>query len=488
MNLQEQLNKIRQLSGLKTKAKITNQSKHTYLGEEISTVKWLLLTEEEKVRNLNFNKKDQVINNLVTKIGASKEMAEWAYSKSEKYCIWLLNSIKSQYGIDNINGESTMYFNGIKTNVDLIITKVFNIKNKPITEIKNLSFYNAIKYVDNIGYINDWADNPDVETPDLTRMTWDEAMTAATEWHESLKSKGGSIQNEQGTVIHKFADGCYWINTHKHQDTDEGKAAGHCGTASRSDMVLVSLRNNKKEVLVTFDYDEKTKEIIQFKGKNNTKPVSKYHPYIIWLLSKKDIVHELNTNQGYQPESNFQLSDLTEDERNKVFKSNPVMIPNSMITAEFLDEISEEDKLNLLKVKIKGVVSKTLFMILPDELKTEYTVNSVNKKNILLDYEFAWAPDDIKLADCNKTIKERGYLFDYQFLFVSDEMKMEDCKNWLEYHNYLEPHQFAWVPDEYKLVDCINTMNSDYGYIEDFQKEWYIQYKSEHPELNLQNL
>lgn len=289
------------------------------LDEQIARINWLMLTEEEKIRNLNFNKKDQIINTLVTKIGASKEMAEWAYGFSEKYCMWLLNAIKVDRGIDYIKGNVPP-----SERITNIIPNLFDVKNKPEITINDLSLQKAQEYLNKLKYINNWANNPNVATPDLNSMSWDSATNEAKEWYEALEA-GSGIQNEHGTVIHKFADGCYWINTHKSFDADEASSAQHCGKATRDDMVLVSLRNNKKEVLVTFDYDEKTKEVIEFKGKNNTKPVAKYYPYIIWLLSQKNIVHQLNTYEGFKPENNFHLSDLTADEQEMVINSNPII-------------------------------------------------------------------------------------------------------------------------------------------------------------------
>ena len=311
MLLQEQLNKIRRLSGLTPQ--LIN---YTYLGEQITRVRWLMLTEEEKIKNLQFNRKDSVIHTLVNKIGASPEMAEWAYTFSDKYCIWLLNAIKTDRGINYITG------NTVPTHrITDVIPKLFDVQNKPETPIKGLSLDQAQNYLNRLNYINYWANDPDVATPDLTKMTWDQATAATKEWYEALESDS-SIKNEHGTIIHKFPDGCYWINTHKFEDTEEGISAGHCGVASNEFMVLVSLRNSKKEVLLTFDYNETSKEVLQFKGKGNTKPVAKYHPYIVWLLSQKDIIHHLKTNAGFKPENNFQLSDLTQDEQNQVLIAN----------------------------------------------------------------------------------------------------------------------------------------------------------------------
>lgn len=289
------------------------------LHEQIARINWLMLTEEEKIKNLSFNKRDSIINSLITKIGASKIFAEWAYDFSDKYCIWLLYALKQDRGIEYITGDSLP-----SDKIKNIIPNLFDVKNKPEIYIKELTLSQALDYLNRLNYINGWVNNPNTPTPDLTKMSWNQATQEAKDWRDDLEA-GSMIEKEQGTILHKFSDGCYWINIHKSFDADEARSAGHCGEATRKDMVLISLRNSSKEVLLTFDYDEKTKEVIEFKGKANSKPVSKYHPYIIWVLSQKGFINKLNTKIGFKPENNFQLTDLTQEELEKVLMVNPVL-------------------------------------------------------------------------------------------------------------------------------------------------------------------
>ena len=84
---------------------------------------------------------------------------------------------------------------------------------------------------------------------------------------------------------------------------------------------LLSLRDKKGEPHVTIDYDEEKRIFKEIKGKGNTKPVKKYHKYIV------DIIIFLNINgfekKEYDKRSNFSPNDLDDDLFNKLMDENP---------------------------------------------------------------------------------------------------------------------------------------------------------------------
>lgn len=277
---------------------------------------------------------------ITGKIGLNDDVANWCHRLSDKYSIWIANAminrmkmrehstepvydVNKYFELRSQDDYSNKWFEDVREYWNRIVL-LLRTDNKPKTNLNDYpSFGEVIDLTTQFQYIRDWAENPNVPTPNLRTMTWDEALAASTEWHQSLKGDG-TIKNEQGTTIHKFDDGFYWINTHKRHCSDEGDAAGHCGTASERDMVLISLRKNK-EVFITMDYSEERKQIIQIKGKGNAKPIPKYHPYIMWFISDPNRVQRLDTDTGYKPETNFQLGDLPIEMLNQVLDSNPTL-------------------------------------------------------------------------------------------------------------------------------------------------------------------
>lgn len=108
---------------------------------------------------------------------------------------------------------------------------------------------------------------------------------------------------------------------------------GHCGNSPRrgeKNVSILSLREPKqygKEKLwyphLTFILNGpgETGVLGEMKGRNNDKPVPKYHPYIIELL--KDPRIKGIVGGGYLPEHNFSMNDLTKEQRMEIAAVNP---------------------------------------------------------------------------------------------------------------------------------------------------------------------
>jgi hypothetical protein len=128
-----------------------------------------------------------------------------------------------------------------------------------------------------------------------------------------------------------FADGWKWRLLHYESSEMEAAAMGHCGnTASpKTGDEILSLREPKKrggrtlwEPHATFIVNDGW--LGEMKGKNNDKPVPKYHPYIAELL-KSDIVKGI-VGGGYAPENNFAMEDLDRDLHDQVVKAKPMLL------------------------------------------------------------------------------------------------------------------------------------------------------------------
>jgi hypothetical protein len=91
------------------------------------------------------------------------------------------------------------------------------------------------------------------------------------------------------------------------------------------------------------------------KGKNNDKPQSKYHPYIIELL-KLPIIKNVKGG-GYKPENNFKLSDLDNSQLNELLKLKPEF-KNSLILGKFEDGIDPNSLINSWRHDIDSLIEK----------------------------------------------------------------------------------------------------------------------------------
>lgn len=131
----------------------------------------------------------------------------------------------------------------------------------------------------------------------------------------------------------KFPDGMCWVENPNGNCEIEGKAMGHCGNVGSYEdgETIFSLRRIKEvgsrkywEVFLTFILDADSM-MGEMKGRFNEKPDKKFHPYIIALLKEKYV--EGVKGGGYKPENNFSLDDLTEEEREDLYRVKPKMMP-----------------------------------------------------------------------------------------------------------------------------------------------------------------
>ncbi len=146
-------------------------------------------------------------------------------------------------------------------------------------------------------------------------------------WQETA-SEHVQIRDQHNVVI-SFPDGFAWVNLGTHSCEDEAGAMGHCGNSGGDpDDRILSLRklNTKAGTArpsLTFILDQDG-YLGEMKGRENNKPAAKYHPYILKLL-ESPLVNGLKGG-GYEPEHNFSLSDLTEDQRQALYKIKPTMM------------------------------------------------------------------------------------------------------------------------------------------------------------------
>lgn len=155
----------------------------------------------------------------------------------------------------------------------------------------------------------------------------DEVMVTFERFEEAWKkTRQGEMVDDGAVAFLKFDDGLAWYNGNKPYCTDEGDAMGHCGNQydwEPGDTIL-SLRRriNKSRVRpsLTFILDEDG-YLGETKGRENAKPNAKYHKHIIALL-KNPIIKGIKGG-GYEPQNNFELSDLTDEQRADLYAARP---------------------------------------------------------------------------------------------------------------------------------------------------------------------
>jgi hypothetical protein len=174
--------------------------------------------------------------------------------------------------------------------------------------------------------------------------------------------KGNTIEmTGDEKVVLEWPNGWTWFDLERSGCSKEADAMGHCGNGSGNyGETILSLRKNVSGDFwtphLTFILDDNNM-LGEMKGRNNDKPVSRYHPYIIALL-KSDVVDGIKGG-GYMPENNFSMRDLDDDVRKELCKEKPGL-------AEFHDVLSEWEKAKIKKLpadqlkEIKDIVESKL--------------------------------------------------------------------------------------------------------------------------------
>lgn len=120
---------------------------------------------------------------------------------------------------------------------------------------------------------------------DVGRLSIAQAIEAAKDFeHEEVGA-------ERGEIVWRFADG-FTVQrlTADRQLDEEGRAMQHCvgsycAEVRRGDSLIYSLRDAKDRPHVTMEWSPKAGRWTQIKGKQNERPVAKYHPYLQTFLA-----------------------------------------------------------------------------------------------------------------------------------------------------------------------------------------------------------
>jgi hypothetical protein len=263
------------------------------------------------------------------------------------------------YLLDVLKGKNTD-----KYTFSVVVDELYNGDLSAITGHKKMlldDFINRTfidKYTSKLIGIFDYFLSPmrnQHETINLVTTLIDEMYYIQAEWHRNLKASG-KIFDEDGRILKTYPDGFYWIDLETNSSPEEGDAMGHCGTTSAD--TLLSLRKRSdggfKEPFVTIAINYQDNQISydsihQIKGKNNTKPVSKYHPYIVDLLLDKKLDIQTVANDEYNTEEDFHIVDLEDESKiRKILEEKPDMFNNILDYIQLgIKGILDEEEVNL---------------------------------------------------------------------------------------------------------------------------------------------
>ena len=394
---------------------------------------------------------------IMNKIGFNESSADYLVSQSEKFAIWLADSILKKemqlsYGGTYEDKDNTFGGGYIKVDNDKIAKKGI------IEWQKNQPNWIRSRYSNEIRQILDWLQHPVTEKQDLRNLSFDEALEKAREWHNELQVLGGDIdftEPETNTIIKKYpknSDGIeyYWVFIPSNYCDLESSRMGHCGRTGYGNN-LISLRSVKpygkghtiSDSHVTIAYGVGDGVFYQIKGKKNNKPAEKYFPYIFDLI-KIAISDSINYLKGT---TKF-------DENNKLTKEERVLEFNGFgseygdsedygfedMTNEELRELYElkpsifNDTESILAIYDAGIITD-------EEIQKEYDVNSPNSI-------FSSFGNQVKLY-------ERGIILNRPSTIFEVQKNCEDVKDLLRLDSDLsdEVVENVLCGDTYELVD-----------------------------------
>jgi hypothetical protein len=336
-------------------------------------------------------KKDDILSKIL-KFFKDEYIAKKAIDLHPKLSIWIINQFKNLF----LEIESDKY---TKSEAEEYIksgkSKNPNIKSS-ITE-----FWNEIS--SQFQSIIDWAQSFDItpeERKSITNLTFDDAFEKSENWHESLKA-GGVIENESGTVLMTFPDGFYWIDLESNYDGDEADAMGHCGKTNKGD-TLYSLRDRNKSPHITAAIDSETGIIYQMKGRNNYKPIEKYHKYIVALLTNNELKLK-GFGSEYNKREDFSPSDLNKDLYDELLKKRPNINMNVFTDEDIkrmfiscLEYNSYDDFRNIEWIfQISQNIQEISYCTSYDGIEELYDILCIEFKDIIIDWLVEYDPKQI---------------------------------------------------------------------------------------------
>jgi len=316
-----------------------------------------------------------------------------------------------------------------------------------------------------------------------------EFMELEEEYNDSMGDEDRLIPENDEIVFLDCGGGFKWFNLERASCSAEAKAMGHCGNSPSgydSNQTILSLRQFVKKgdqgywkPIATFIYHINEKSLGEMKGKNNTKPVKRYHPQILKLLYD-DRIQAIHGG-GYLPEENFSVNDLDEAVRDKLLEAKPRLmsfmdrIDKDGITEEILKELENAGATIDYKNKEYPYVLETFDNLgeMVDDIgnDTAQWIMNVLEGNVHVDFDEGL--DDKQIFDDNLSHQQEEIIREYirtnhQELYdEAEEANGGDDPDWYElseqisgddwFANWLE--EFKRLPSDAQRAGTENEMS-----------------------------
>jgi len=210
----------------------------------------------------------------------------------------------------------------------------------------------VVKYLNDVGLTRPWKEKLQ-EIIDFVRVglngnfsslkndSFDEMITKAQKWHESLGGGTAKINYvETHPILLDFRDknglGFYWANLETNDSREECERMGHCGRTA-SGNIIYSLREvikipgskysiNKSHLSASIS---KGGTLFQLKGPTNSKPKDVYQKFITPLFYALNDTEDENDfliqdfGTEYASDRDFKLQDLPNDTLINLYKNRP---------------------------------------------------------------------------------------------------------------------------------------------------------------------
>lgn len=297
---------------------------------------------------------DKVENIIVNKIGLPSDISNWITSNyNDKFQLWIANNFKKE-AIKRIAG-------GQETIASYMEKALKGDKTQP--SLRNQLNRQKGYFDGAFRHIVQWLQGrreiaPETDDLNLKTLSFEDASRRADRWHEEVQRlKAGAIVDETGNIIKTYINGFYWIDLQKRSCDKEARSMGHCGSGTGN---LYSFRKSKNPYLTA---DVHRNNLVQLRGRANTKPKAEYHPYIIDFLLNKDVGIISMSPSNYRPQNNFELKDLKLEDLVRLYETKPTLfVPDELYkcllsypefahTVNFkVNPVHEEQKENLMKL------------------------------------------------------------------------------------------------------------------------------------------
>lgn len=415
----------------------------------------------------------------VKKFANVPSIYKWANELDSDQAIWLSNCIVSI--LKDTNNDNNNYLKKIKGKDKKLeqFLKTGKSEDNEFNEtilkaIKWAQSYYKDKFVEVLHYVNSPIHR---NKPNINKLSLEDALETSKKWHNEIeKLVGEPIRDESGEVIMEFEDGFYWIDLESTTCESEAESMGHCGNTNQGTTIL-SLRDEDKRPHVTIAYDENGEIFTQIKGKGNTKPVEKYHEYIV------DLIIDLNVQKfssEYERSSDLLPEDLSEELYDKLNDANPEYVKSAEPkTIEELKELYREDMSN------NGVEEEITFNpyafwrhVDDGAFINNFLENEVSSREFKGEFDeeelIAWIKKDVDIDKLKK------YLVSYveKWLEEDDEDTIKEKNEKLEAIED-DPYEFMEDDgdfDQSLLEDMVEDLSDVSDFMRDYLERWYIDY------------